>query len=130
MREDLQKNVTLYDYVSGIVGGTYNPFINEVIRECYFDYNQAVLLIFWSPKISTKRSIASQQVKLGLVLEERVTASSMPKTDNRVEFGLGLSDELLRTSVMVAWEIMKASWFPIPNSCSITSDAGCAKVVE
>ena len=48
-----------------------------------------------------------------------MTASSMPKTDNRVEFGLGLSDELLRTSVMVAREIMKASWCPIPNAYSI-----------
>ena len=80
LEEGLEKNVTLYHYVSGIVGMTYNPFINEDIRDCYFDYDQAELLISWLPKISTKRSIASQQVKLGLVLEERVTASSMPKT--------------------------------------------------
>ena len=116
LEEGLEKNVMLYHYVSGIVGMTYNPFINEDIRDCYFDYDQAELLISWLPKISTKRSIASQKVNLGLVLKERVTASSMPKTDNRVEFGLDFSDKLLRTSVMVAWGIMKASWCPIPNT--------------
>ena len=51
----------------------YNPFINEVIRDCFFDYEQAVLLKFWLPKIATRRSAANQQAKLGLVLEENVT---------------------------------------------------------
>ena len=60
-----------YDYVSGIVGMAYNPFINEDIRDCYFDYKQAVLLKFLPSRISAIRSIASQQVKLGLVLEEK-----------------------------------------------------------
>ena len=30
-----------YSYVSGIVGMAYNPFINEDIRDCFFDYEQA-----------------------------------------------------------------------------------------
>ena len=51
---------------------------------------------------------------MGLVLEEKVTAASVPKSDNHVEFGLGFSDELLRTSLMVVWELMKPSWCPIP----------------
>ena len=71
---------------------TYNPFINEDIRNCYFDYEQAVLLRSWSSSISKIRSIANQQVKLGLVLEEKVTTSSIPKSDNQVEFGLVFSD--------------------------------------
>ena len=48
-----------------------------------------------------------------------MTAFSVPKSDNRVEFGLGLSDELLRTSLMVVWELMKPSWCPSPNADSI-----------
>ena len=60
-------------------------------------------------RISTIRSIASQQVKLGLVLEEKATAPSIPKSDNRVELGLGFSDELLKTSLMMVWELMKLS---------------------
>ena len=46
----------------------------------------------------------------GLVLEEKVTAPSIKKLDNRVEFRLGFLDELLRTSLMVVWELMKPSW--------------------
>ena len=33
-----------YSYVSGIVRMANNPFINENIRDCFFDYEQAVLL--------------------------------------------------------------------------------------
>ena len=82
-----------YSYVSGITGMAYNPFINEDIRDCFFDYEQAVLLRFWTSRIATIRSAANQQTKLGLVLEEKVP---VPKSGNRVEFGLGFSDELLR----------------------------------
>ena len=52
-----------------------------------------MLLRFWTSRIATIRSAANQQNKLGLVLEEKVP---VPKSDNRVEFGLGFSDELLR----------------------------------
>ena len=48
-----------------------------------------------------------------------MTASSVPKSDNRVEFGLVFSDELLRTSLMVVWELMKSSWCPSPKADSI-----------
>ena len=108
-----------YSYVSGIVGMSYNPFINEDIRDCFFDYEQAVLLRFWTSINATIRSAANQQTELGLVIEESVTAPSVPKSDNRVEFGLGLSDKILRTSSMVVWELIKPSWCPIPKADSI-----------
>ena len=50
-----------------------------------------------------------------------MTAPSVPKSDNRVQFGLGFSDELLRTSLMVVWEPMKLSWCPSSNADSILS---------
>ena len=105
-----------YSYVSGIVGMAYNPFINEDIRDCFFDYEQAVLLRFWTSRIATIKNSVNQQVKLGFVLEEKVTAPSVPKSDNRVEFGLGFSDKTQRTSLMVAWELMKPSWCQSPNA--------------
>ena len=108
-----------YSNVSGIVGIAYNPFIIEDIRDCFFDYEQAVLLRFWTSRIATIRSAANQQTKLGFVLDEKVIAPSVPKSDNRVEFGLGFSDELLKTSLMVVWELMKPSWCPSPNADSI-----------
>ena len=108
-----------YSYVSGIIGIAYNPFLNEDIRDYFFDYEQAVLLRFWTSRIATIRSAANRQTRLGLVLEEKVTAPSVPKSDKRVEFGLGFSDELLRASLMVVWELMRPSWCPSPNADSI-----------
>ena len=108
-----------YSYVSGIIGIAYNPFLSENIRDCFFDYEQAVLLRFWTSRIVTIKSATNLQIKLGLVLEKEVTAPSVPKSDKRVEFGLGFSDELLRTSLMVVWELMRPSWCPSPNADSI-----------
>ena len=108
-----------YSYVSGIIGIAYNPFLNEDIRDCFFDYEQAVLLRIWTSRIAKIRSAANQQTRLGVVLEEKVTEPSVPKSDNRVEFGLGFSHELLRTSLVVVWELMKPSWCPNPNVDSI-----------
>ena len=108
-----------YSYVSGVIGIAYNPFLSENIRDCFFDYEQAVLLRFWTSRIVTVKSATNPQTKLGLVLEENVTAPSVPKSDKRVEFGLGFSDELLRTSLMVVWELMRPSWCPSPNADSI-----------
>ena len=108
-----------YSYVSGVIGIAYNPFLSEDIRDCFFDYEQAVLLRFWTSRIVTIRSATNPQTKLGLVLEEKVTAPSVPKSDKRVEFGLGFSDELLKTNLMVVWELMRPSWCPSPNADSI-----------
>ena len=35
-----------YSYVSGIIGIAYNPFLSEDIRDCFFDYEQALMLSF------------------------------------------------------------------------------------
>ena len=70
-----------YSYVSGIIGIAYNPFLNEDIRDCFFDYEQAVLLRFWTSRFARIRSAANQQAKLGLVLEEKLTTPSVPESD-------------------------------------------------
>ena len=109
----------LYSYVSGVIGIAYNPFLSEDIRDYFFDYGQAALLRFWTSRIATIRSAANPQTKLGLVLEKKVAAPSVPESDKRVEFGWRISDELLRTSLMVVWELMRPSWCPSPNAYSI-----------
>ena len=108
-----------YSYVSGIIGIAYNPFLNEDIRDYFFDYEPAVLLRFWTSRTATIRSAANRQTRLGLVLEEKMTASSVPKSDKQVEIGLGFSDELLRASLMVVWELMRPSWCLSPNADSM-----------
>ena len=79
------------------------------ILSSYFDYEQAVLLRLWLSRVSMIRKIASPRVKLGFVLEKKVTATSITKSDNRVEFAMGFSDEFLRTSLMTVWELIKPS---------------------
>ena len=113
-----------YSYVSGIIGIAYKPFLSEDIRDCFFDYEQAVLQRFWTSRIVTIKSVNNPQAKLGLVLEEEVTAPSVPKSDKRVEFVLGFSDELQSTSVMVVWELMRPSCCPSPNADSILRAEG------
>ena len=105
--------------MSGIIGIAYNPFLSEDIRDCFFDYEQAILLKFWTSRIVTIKSAINPQTEIGLVLDEEVTAPSVPKSDKRVEFGLGFSNELLRTSVMLVWELMRPSWCPSPKADSI-----------
>ena len=78
-----------------------------------------MLLRFWTSRIATIKSAANPQTKLGLVLEEKVAAPSVPESDKRVKFGLEFSDELLRTSLMVVWELMRSSWCPSPKADSI-----------
>ena len=62
---------------------------------------------------------------MGLVLEEKVTAPSVSKSDNRVEFGLEFLNKLMRTSLIVGLivglivELLKPSWCPKPNADSI-----------
>ena len=101
-----------YSCVSGVIGIAYNPFLSEDIRDCFFDYELAVLLRFWTSRTVTIKSATNPQTKLGLVLEEEVTAPSVSKSDKRVEFGLGFSEKLLRTSLMVVWELMRPSCCP------------------
>ena len=78
-----------------------------------------MLLRFWTSRIAIITGAGNQQARLGLILEEKVSAPSVPKSDNRVDFGLGFSDELLRTSLMVVWELMKPSWCLSPTADSI-----------
>ena len=47
-----------YSYVSGTIGIAYNPFLNEDIRDCFVDYEQAVLLRVWTSRIATMRRAA------------------------------------------------------------------------
>ena len=56
-----------------------------------------------------------------LIVQEgaAVACAKRRESDKRVEFGLGFSDELLRTSLMAVWELMKPSWCPSPNADSI-----------
>ena len=59
--------------------------------------------------------ITSEQLQLGLILEERVVEPSVPKMEGQVNFECGSWDGPLKTSRVTMWELMKPSWCPNPN---------------
>ena len=52
-------------------------------------------------------------------MEENVKASSVSKSDSRVASKFGHSDELLRTNLMLLWELVKQYWWASPNADKI-----------
>ena len=66
-----------FQYVSGIPGMAYNPFVNEEAREAYFDYEQVIVLDFWVERVKETGMLMVEQPKLGIVLEERVVEPSV-----------------------------------------------------
>ena len=59
-----------FQYVSGIPGIAYNPFVDEEAREAYFDYEQVTVLNFWVERIKEIGMLMVEQPKLGIILEE------------------------------------------------------------
>ena len=68
-----------FQYVSGIPGMAYNPFVNEEAGEAYFDYEQVVVLHFGVERVKEIGMLMIEQPKLGIVLEERVVEPSVPE---------------------------------------------------
>ena len=73
-----------FQYVSGIPGMPYNPFVNEEAREAYFDYEQVIVLNFWVERIKETGMMMVEQPKLGIILEERVVEPSVPELKGQV----------------------------------------------
>ena len=105
-----------FQYVSGIPGMAYNPFVNEEAREAYFDYEQVIVLNFWVERIKETGMLMVKQPKLGIILEERVVEPSVPELKGQVSFDCGSWDGPLKTSLVTKWELMKSSWCPHPNA--------------
>ena len=105
-----------FQYVSGVPGMAYNPFVNEEAREAYFDYEQVTVLNFWVERIKEIGMLMVEQPKLGIILEERVIEPSIPELKGQVSFDCGSWDGPLKTSLVVMWELMKPSWCPHPNA--------------
>ena len=105
-----------FQYVSGIPGMAYNPFVNEEAREAYFDYEQVIVLDFWVERVKETGMLMVKQPKLGIILEERVVEPSIPELKGPVSFDCDSWDVPLKTSLVTMWELMKPSWCPHPNA--------------
>ena len=81
-----------FQYVSGIPGMAYNPFVNEEAREAYFDYEQVVVLDFWVERVKETGMLMMEQPRLATVLEERVVEPSVPELKGQISFVCGSWD--------------------------------------
>ena len=97
-----------FQYVSGIPGMAYNPFVNEEAREAYFDYEQVVVLDFWVERVKEIGMLMMEQPRLGIVLEKRAVEPSVPELKGQVSFDCGSWDGPLKTSLVTMWELMKS----------------------
>ena len=111
-----QGKLTSFQYVSGIPGMAYNPFVNEEAREAYFDYEQVVVLDFWVERVKEISIMMMELPKLGTALEERVVEPSVPERKGQVSFDCGFWDGPLKTSLVTMWELMKPSSCPHLNA--------------
>ena len=68
----------LFQYVSGIPGMAYNPFVNEEAREAYFDYEQAVVLDFWVERVKEIGILMTEQPRLRIVLKNEWSNLRIP----------------------------------------------------
>ena len=59
-------------YVSGIPGMAYSPYVDEEARIARFDYEQVMILDFWVERVKETGMLMLEQPKLGIILEERV----------------------------------------------------------
>ena len=112
-------------YVSGIPGMAYNPFVDKEAREANFDYEQVMVLDFWVERVKKAGMLMVDQPKLGIILEERVVEPSIPELKGQVSFECGSWDGPLKTSLVIMWELMKPSGCPHPNAgliCDMTAD--------
>ena len=105
-----------FQYVSGIPGMAYNPFVDEEAREAYFGYEHVMVLDFWVERVKETGMLMLEQLKLGISLKERVVEPSVPELKEKVRFECGSLDGPLKTSLVTMWELMKPSWCPHPNA--------------
>ena len=117
LKEYATLGIRLYfQYVSVVPRMAYNPFDNEKAGDSYFDYEQAVSLNFWVKRVRKLGTITSEQLELGVVLEERVIEPSVPQLEGQVSFECGSRHGPLKTSLVTTPELKKPSWCPNPNA--------------
>ena len=100
-----------FQYVSGIAGTAYNPFVDEEAREAYFDYEQVIILDYWVERVKEISMLMVKQPKLGIL------SPPIPsETRGQVSFECVSWDGPLKTSLVTMWELMKPSLCPHPNA--------------
>ena len=84
-----------YQYVSGLMGISYNPFLDAEAGATYMTFEVTELLNFWTEKIVEIYQTEKERPSRGLLLEKVSEVVSVPRSDKKVELRLGDKDNVL-----------------------------------
>ena len=108
-----------YQYVSGVMGIAYNPFLNSEAAKAHRNHEMTELLKFWMEKIIVIDSMEREKPSLGLLLEATPKVISVPRSSKRVELGMGNGNGMMTTNLGMVWKLLRLSWCPHPHSSLI-----------
>ena len=108
-----------YQYVSGVMGMAYNPFLDLEAGGAHRNYDVVELLKFWTEKIMEIDPVEKERPSLGLILERTPEVISVPRSSKRVELKMGNGNSMLTTNLGVVWKLLSPSWCPHPHASLI-----------
>ena len=108
-----------YQYVSGVMGIAYNPFLNSEAASAYRNHEVAELLKFWTDKIIVVDPMEREKPSLGRLLEPTPKVISVPRSSKRVELRMGNGNGMMTTNLGTVWKLQRPSWCPHPHASLI-----------
>ena len=99
-----------YQYVSGVMGIAYNPFLDSEAGNALMNYEVAELLTFWADKIIEIDPVERETPSLGLTLEKIPGVISMPRSNKRVKLKIGNGNGMLITNLGTVWKSLRPTW--------------------
>ena len=108
-----------YQYVSGVMGMAYNPFLDSEAGGAHRNHEVAELLKFWTEKIVEIDTVERKRPSLGLILEKTPEVISVPRSSKRDELKIGNGNGMLITNLGVVWKLLRPSWCPHPHASLI-----------
>ena len=108
-----------YQYVTGVMGIAYNPFLDSEAGNAYMNYEVAELLKFWTEKIIEIDTVERERPSLGLTLTRTPGVISVPRSNKRVELIMGNGNGMLFTNLETVWKLLRPSWCPHPHASLI-----------
>ena len=88
-----------HQYVSGVMGIAYNPFLDSVAGNAYMNSEVAELLKFWTENIREIHPTERERSSLDLLLEKMPVVISVPSSNKRVELKMGNGNDMLITNL-------------------------------
>ena len=108
-----------YQYVSGVMGIAYNPFLHSEAAGAYRNHEVTELLKFWTEKIIVIDPTEREKPSLGLLLEATPKVISVPRSSKRVELRMGNGNGMMTTNLGTVWKLLRPSWCPHPHATLI-----------